>query len=295
MTDTDDPNDRRTERGSPAGESRTRPRTDPVGRRCRSRRRGLTTAPEDTGSQRSRTDNRSRESVDAASETGTNRADEAAATAADREQSIGEERAGGRPGRTGDTRSRLAPSRRGLETGLTRLVRAADAVSYRWVQASFGFVFFYFGLQKWPAIRGASPVRPPVKAFVEAVGFGGWIPLPPEHGLLLIGLFEVTLGLLWFATIAEESRSGTSRVFVLAALGTVAHQTVTFLPLVVVPGVAFRQTELVLPALGALPLPVALDWLSAFIFKNLLFLGAFFYCVGEWADRYGPRGAADPQ
>jgi hypothetical protein len=171
---------------------------------------------------------------------------------------------------------------------LGRLADAVEGASYRWVQASFAFVFFYFGLQKWPVVQGASPVRPPVKAFVEAVGFGGWIPLPPEVGLLFIGVYEVTLGTLWFTTMLEEWQFGTSRVFVLAGLMTVAHQTITFLPLVLVPDVAFRQTQFALPLLGSIPFSIALDWLSAFILKNLLFLGAFFYCLGEWAERYAP-------
>lgn len=179
-----------------------------------------------------------------------------------------------------------SPLSRSVQTGLVRTIALAEAVSYRWVQASFAFVFFYFGLQKWPAVQGASPVRPPVKAFVEAVGFGGWIPLQPETGLLVIGVFEVTMGTLWFLAIVEETQFGTGRVFPLAALMTIVHQTVTFLPLLVVPGVAFRQTQLVVPLLGMVPLPVALDWLSAFILKNLLFLGAFFYCVTEWAERH---------
>jgi len=190
---------------------------------------------------------------------------------------------------TASPRTTGGPSTPSIERGLARLVDAVDNVSYRWVQASFAFVFFYFGLQKWPVVQGASPVRPPVKAFVEAVGFGGWIPLPPEVGLLSIGVYEVTMGALWFATIVEESRLGTAHLFVPAALMTVAHQTVTFLPLLLVPGVAFRQTTLALPLLGTFPLPVALDWLSAFILKNLLFLGAFFYCLAEWAERNAPE------
>lgn len=153
-------------------------------------------------------------------------------------------------------------------------------------------MFFYFGLQKWPVVRGASRVRPPVKAFVEAVGFGGWIPLPVEVGLLLIGIYEVTLGTLWFATIVEETQLGSSRVFLAAALMTVAHQVVTFLPLLLVPAVAFRHTQLWLPVVGTVPFHVALDRLSAFVLKNLLFLGAFFYVYVEWTGRYGLGTAA---
>lgn len=173
-----------------------------------------------------------------------------------------------------------------VDATLTRVADLVDAASYRWVQASFAFVFFYFGLQKWPVVQGASPVRPPVKAFVEAVGFGGWVPLPAEVGLMMIGIYEVTLGTLWFATIVEETQLGSSRVFVAAALMTVAHQLITFLPLLLVPDVAFRQTQLWLPVVGTVPFAVALDWLSAFILKNLLFLGAFFYVYVEWAERY---------
>lgn len=177
------------------------------------------------------------------------------------------------------------------------LIRFADLCEdncYRWVKGSFAFVFFYFGLQKWPIIQGASPVRPPVQAFVETVGFGGWIPLAPTTGLLFIGIYEVTLGTLWFGTFIEEKYFGTSRLFVGVAAMTVAHQFVGFLPLLLVPDVAFRHTQLWLPFVGTLPLPVALDWLSAFILKNLLFVGAFLYVYVEWAKRYvqpSSRGA----
>lgn len=179
-----------------------------------------------------------------------------------------------------------------LDAALTWPAAALAGYSYRWVQASFAGVFFYFGLQKWPVVQGASPVRPPVKAFVEAVGFGGWIPLSAEVGLLAIGVYEVTLGALWFATIVEETQLGRSRVFIATALMTAAHQLVAFLPLVVVPGVAFRQTQLWLPLVGEIPFALALDWLAAFILKNLLFVGAFLYVYGEWARRYGLGAAA---
>lgn len=185
--------------------------------------------------------------------------------------------------------SRGQPATR-LATVDAVLMRIADGVasySYRWVQASFAGVFLYFGLQKWPIVQGASPVRPPVSAFVEAVGFGGWIPFSPEVGLLAIGVYEVTLGTLWLATIFEETLLGRSRVFVVTALMTAAHQFVAFLPLVVVPTVAFRQTQLWLPLVGTIPFGLALDWLAAFILKNVLFVGAFLYAYVEWAERYG--------
>lgn len=165
--------------------------------------------------------------------------------------------------------------------------RFFDDYSYRWVQVSFAFVFFYFGLQKWPVIQGASPVRQPVTAFVVAVGFGGWLPLSAQAGLTFVGIYEVTLGILWFTSLVEETQVGTSRVFVGVALMTVAHQLITFLPLLVVFDVSFRRTEFLIPFVGTFPFPVALDWMSAFIFKNLLFLGAFFYVYVEWAKRYG--------
>lgn len=176
-----------------------------------------------------------------------------------------------------------------LDRLLVRFANVCEDNCYRWVKGSFGFIFFYFGLQKWPLIRGASPVRPPVQAFVEAVGFGGWIPLTPETGLLLIGIYEVTLGTLWLGTFVEEEYLGTSRLFVGVAMMTVAHQLVAFLPLLLVPDVAFRQTDLWIPLVDTLAFPVALDWLSAFILKNLLFVGAFLYVYVEWAKRYVDR------
>lgn len=176
-----------------------------------------------------------------------------------------------------------------LDRLLVRFANVCEDNCYRWVKGSFGFIFLYFGLQKWPLIRGASPVRPPVQAFVEAVGFGGWIPLAPETGLLLIGIYEATLGTLWLGTFVEEEYFGTSRVFVGVAAMTVAHQLVAFLPLLLVPDVAFRQTELWIPFVDTLAFPVALDWLSAFILKNLLFVGAFLYVYVEWAKRYVDR------
>lgn len=178
---------------------------------------------------------------------------------------------------------------------MVHLADVCEGTCYRWVKGSFAFIFIYFGLQKWPVIQGASPVRPPVRAFVEAVGFGGWIPLAPETGLLFIGIYEVLLGTLWFGTFVEEKYYGTSRLFVGVAMMTVAHQFVGFLPLLLVPGVAFRHTRLWIPFVTTLPFPVALDWLSAFILKNLLFVGAFMYVFVEWAKRYGePRTTSVP-
>lgn len=173
-----------------------------------------------------------------------------------------------------------------IDHWLIRFAHVCEANCYRWVKGSFAFVFFYFGLQKWPIVQGASPVRPPVQAFVEAVGFGGWIPFAPETGLLFIGIYEVTLGTLWFGTFIEEEYFGTSRLFVGVAVMTVAHQFVGFLPLLLVPDVAFRHTHLWIPFIDTLPFPVALDWLAAFILKNLLFVGAFLYVYVEWAKRY---------
>jgi hypothetical protein len=165
--------------------------------------------------------------------------------------------------------------------------------AYAYTKAAFAFVFFYFGLQKWPMVQGASPVRPPVAAFVEAMGFGGVVPLAPAVGLLFIGVYEVGLGLLWTASLAEERLLSTSHVFAAVAVLTVVHQAVTFLPLALVPTVAFRQTTFWIPGVATVPFPVALDWLSAFIFKNLLFLGAFAYVFVEWRERYRGGGVAE--
>ncbi|MFB6219070.1 MAG: hypothetical protein ABEH77_07850 [Halobacteriaceae archaeon] len=152
------------------------------------------------------------------------------------------------------------------------------------MKLSFAFILFWFGAQKSPLlVQGASPVRADVVAFVKAVGFGSWIPLPVAAGLLFVGMYEVTLGGLFVLNWIEELSFDTSYLMYVITPMLIAHQFGTFMPLVLIPEVVFRQTS----TLFGLPLPFALDWMSAFIFKNLLFIGAFAYYYVEWADRYG--------
>jgi len=114
-------------------------------------------------------------------------------------------------------------------------------------------VFLYFGLQKPAPV--ASPIRVPVEAFARTVGVPIGIASP------FIGWYEITLGLLFLL-----------RRLRLAFFAFLAHQVVAFLPLVVIPYVAFQPPWI--EAFGT-RVPWALDWFSAFILKNTIFVGAF--------------------
>lgn len=134
-----------------------------------------------------------------------------------------------------------------------RLVETFDEYGVAFTYYAFGFVFLYFGLQKPAPV--ASPIRAPVEAFVGTAGIPIGIASP------FIGWYEIVLGTLFLF-----------RRLRLAFFVFLAHQAVAFLPLVVIPYVAFQPPWL--DALG-MDLPWALDWFSAFILKNTVFVGAF--------------------
>lgn len=114
-------------------------------------------------------------------------------------------------------------------------------------------MFLYFGLQK--AAPVASPIRVPVEAFARTVGVPIGIASP------FIGWYEITLGLLFLL-----------RRLRLAFFAFLVHQAVAFLPLVVIPYVAFQPPWI--ETFGT-RVPWAFDWFSAFILKNTTFVGAF--------------------
>jgi hypothetical protein len=118
---------------------------------------------------------------------------------------------------------------------------------------AFGFIFFYFGLQK-PA-----PVQSPV--FVEVSLFVGEFGLPSEPTLVFIGLYEMFLGVLFFLKRIRI-------VFWLFFL----HQFVGFLTLVTIPYVIFQPPWVTV--LGV-DIPWAVGGFSAFVLKNVVWVGAF--------------------
>lgn len=129
---------------------------------------------------------------------------------------------------------------------------------------AFGFIFFYFGLQK-PA-----PVQSPV--FVEVSLFVGEFGLPSEPTLVFIGLYEMFLGVLFFLKRIRI-------VFWLFFL----HQFVGFLTLVTIPYVIFQPPWVTV--LGV-DIPWAVGGFSAFVLKNVVWVGAFVVLASvELGDR----------
>lgn len=118
---------------------------------------------------------------------------------------------------------------------------------------AFAFVFFYFGLQKPLPVE--SPVRDSIGIFVGALG----IPLHPA--VIFIGMYEMILGA---AFLFRKLR--------LAFILFIPHQIVTLLVLVTVPFAVFQPPWL---TVAGLEIPWILDSFSAFILKNLVFIGAF--------------------
>lgn len=144
--------------------------------------------------------------------------------------------------------------------------RHAVGVTY----LAFAFVFFYFGLQKPAPVT--TPVREAVHAFVSALG------IPIALASPFIGYYEMTLGLLFLF-----------RRLRLALVLFFAHQLTTLLVLVVVPYEVFQPPWI--HVLGV-QIPWALDWMSAYVLKNLVFVGGFMLLVRA---ELGSDGAADDE
>ncbi len=120
---------------------------------------------------------------------------------------------------------------------------------------AFGFIFFYFGLQK-PA-----PIQSPV--YTEVSLFVGEFGIPSQPGLIFIGLYEMFMGLLFFL----------KRIRILFWM-FFAHQFVGFLTLFVIPYVVFQPPWITIPVMGV-EVPWAVGGFSAFVLKNVVWVGAF--------------------
>jgi len=118
---------------------------------------------------------------------------------------------------------------------------------------SYGFIWFYFGLQKPAAVY--SPVRNPLADFLPEFA------IPVAAGMAFIGTYEMFLGLLFFF---RDIRA--------AFPFFIAHQAVTFLTLVVIPFVAFQPPWI--PLFGV-SVPWALTGFGAFVVKNVVFVAGF--------------------
>lgn len=117
----------------------------------------------------------------------------------------------------------------------------------------YGFVFFFLGLQKPAPIF--TPVRQEVGVFAAQFGIAA---MP---ALLFIGLYEMIMGALFFA----------KRIRIVFWM-FFAHQTVGFLLLIMIPYTVFQPPYLTV--LG-LDVPWAVGGFSAFVLKNVIFVGGF--------------------
>ena len=155
-------------------------------------------------------------------------------------------------------------------------VRFADKHAVTLALAAYTIVFIWFGgVKLFPTLE--SPVYTPVGIFVEGLGlpvffeFVG-IPYNLKAILMFIGAYEIFLGIL-FAT--RRIRLAIPVFFV--------HQGTALLSLLVAPQAFFGPPFL---QIGGLSIPWMQGAFSAYVLKNLVFIGGFFLLVSRM---YGDR------
>lgn len=121
----------------------------------------------------------------------------------------------------------------------------------RW---SIGLNYFWFGALKF--FNGLSPAEVLAKDTIRIITLG-WIP--DEVNLVLLALWEVSIGVLFF-----------SGYFIrLGAKAAIVHMLFTFLPLFFFPEVSFTHA------------PYGFTIVGQYIVKNLVFLGALAVILKE--------------
>lgn len=165
-----------------------------------------------------------------------------------------------------------APAEGRVRAAELKLASLFDKHIATYTRYALAFVFFWFGAQK-PLVVGSSPVDTTVAKFFEAVVIEGLLPIKMANISLVVGGYEVLLGTLFllapYYTLADR---GSTLLFIV-------HQLIAFLPLFIVPAVAFQPEQYV--TLGSMTMYWQLDWFSAFILKNVLFVAAFGFYYRE--------------
>lgn len=157
------------------------------------------------------------------------------------------------------------------------------AVDFTYV--AFAFVFFYFGIQKPAPVD--SPVRVPVSVFVDdlssllTVLVQTQVQIPLEWAMIFIGAYEMFLGLLF---LFKRIR--------LAFWLFMFHQLVGFIAIFWAYDVVFQPPWL---SIGGVDFPWALGAFSAFVLKNVVFIGAFMFlaCAELGANEADPMAEND--
>lgn len=147
--------------------------------------------------------------------------------------------------------------------------RVAATTFDRWAvnftYLAFAFVFFYFGLQK--PLPSISPVRSPISIFASELSgllsfvFRTEIVISTTLVIHFIGAYEMFLGLLF---LFKQLR--------LAFWFFFAHQIVAFVALVIIWDSVFQPPWL---TVFGVDMPYVLGSFSAFVLKNVVFVGAF--------------------
>lgn len=138
-----------------------------------------------------------------------------------------------------------------------------------YVYLAFAFVFFYFGLQKpLPVI---SPVRTPISIYITELSgilsslLGTEVVITTSLAIYFIGAYEMFLGLLFLF-----------RQIRLAFFFYVPHQIFGFLSLVLIWDSVFQPPWL---TVAGTEIPYILGGFSAFVLKNVIFVGAFAFLL----------------
>lgn len=171
-------------------------------------------------------------------------------------------------------------SRRSARGSLYRLYAAQDYVLIHFFRPHgvtalywcFGFLFFYFGFQKPSPAQ--SPVRVPLTELFMMFG------IPVDVGMLVIGSYEMFLGLLFFF---KQLR--------LAFWLFIPHMIVGFLTLALIPLVAFQPPYL---AVFGMDIPWATTGYGEFVVKNIVFVAGFMLLTAvELGDKAACKTADD--
>lgn len=122
-----------------------------------------------------------------------------------------------------------------------------QALLFTLLRISFGVIYTWFGMLKF--FPGISPAEDLAKETIEVLTFG---LIPNEISIILLAIWEVLLGLLFFSNLFQK-------VAIPLAL---VHMACTFLPLAFFPNLSFTRV------------PYAFTLVGQYIVKNLVFIVA---------------------
>lgn len=137
---------------------------------------------------------------------------------------------------------------------------------------TFGFIFVYFGIQKFAVFE--SPPQAAVRAFMFSFSID---IVTLSTVMMFIGLYEVFMGVLF---LSNEHR--------LSALLFIPHQLTGFVLLFLLPAQYFNRAGVI--SIVGVDIYWGLTSWSAFVFKNLIFICAFLLITKHYlSEEYDPQ------